>query len=66
MRTVDLTNIARQAIANSPQWVRADLTSKDALLKARAEDALAAMIAAALAGPGSDPEDRAAFFGERS
>ena len=44
----ELTHIVHEAISNAPQWVKHDLTSKDPALKARAEDALAAMIAAVL------------------
>ena len=40
-----------RVIAQAPQWIRADLVSKDATMRTRAEEALAAMIAAALAEP---------------
>ncbi len=34
-----------------PQWLRVELSSSDAMLRERAEDALSAMIVAALAEP---------------
>jgi hypothetical protein len=36
------------AIARAPEWVKRDLLSKEPALRERAEEALAAMIAAAL------------------
>ncbi|WP_327196247.1 DUF6771 family protein [Sphingomonas sp. SRS2] len=47
MTTDDITKIAK-VIQNAPDWLRHDLASKDASLRTRAEEALAAMIAAAL------------------
>jgi hypothetical protein len=41
------TNVL-QVIERTPQWVRHDLDSKDAAVRSRAEETLAAMIAAAL------------------
>lgn len=38
-----------QVIERAPKWVRHDLESKDEVIRARAEETLAAMIAAALA-----------------
>ena len=43
-----LQDIVRAVIAKAPHWVRQDLSSKDATLRERAEEALAAMIASAL------------------
>jgi len=45
-------------LARAPQWVRQDLLSSDPIVRARAEETLAAMISSALAdnensGPGS-------------
>lgn len=42
--------IIAAVLANAPQWIRHDLGSVDALLRVRAEESLAAMIAAALSG----------------
>jgi hypothetical protein len=43
-----LTPVILQAIARAPQWVRHDLGSKDPVICVRAEETLAAQIAAAL------------------
>lgn len=43
-----------RVLSQAPQWIRADLASKDAMLRTRAGEALAAMIEAALAELG-DP-----------
>lgn len=43
-----LTSTVLQVIERTPQWVRHDLDSKDAAIRVRAEETLAAMIAAAL------------------
>jgi bifunctional ADP-heptose synthase (sugar kinase/adenylyltransferase) len=43
-----LTSTVLRVIERAPQWVRHDLESKDAALRVRAEETLAAMIAAAL------------------
>ncbi len=48
MDPADLTRIVNEVLAHAPRWVRSDLSSKDALLRARAEETLAAMICAAL------------------
>ncbi len=48
MESADLISLVQQTIANSPQWLRSDLAAKDPLLRTRAEDALAAVIVAAL------------------
>lgn len=44
-----LTTIMRDVLHGAPVWVRADLSSSDAMLRERAEDVLAGMIAARLA-----------------
>jgi hypothetical protein len=44
-----LTGTVLQVIERTPQWVRHDLESKDAAIRVRAEETLAAMISAALA-----------------
>jgi hypothetical protein len=43
-----LTGTVLHVIERTPQWVRHDLESKDAAIRVRAEETLAAMIAAAL------------------
>ncbi|WP_170065968.1 MULTISPECIES: DUF6771 family protein [Sphingomonadaceae] len=42
------TTTILQVIERAPQWVRHDLEAKDAAIRARAEETLAAMISAAL------------------
>ncbi len=37
-----------KVVKHAPEWLRDELTSKDVALRARAEDTLSAMIAAAL------------------
>lgn len=45
----DRTTLAiLKVVERAPQWIRADLISKDATLRGRAEESLAAMIASAL------------------
>lgn len=46
----DLSNGIRQMLGRMPQWLRVDLSATDVMLRERAEDALSAMIMAALAG----------------
>jgi hypothetical protein len=46
----DLTAIITSVLNAAPQWIRSDLASNDAARRQRAEEALAAMIAAAIAG----------------
>jgi hypothetical protein len=41
----------RHMLGRIPQWLRVELSSGDAMLRERAEDALSAMIVAALAEP---------------
>lgn len=43
-----ITSIILAVIERAPQWVRHDLESRDSAIRARAEETLAAMIAAAL------------------
>lgn len=45
----DLTEVVTQTLASAPQWIRTELLSKDPILRARAEESLAAMIVAAIA-----------------
>lgn len=42
------SNSIRQMVERMPQWLRADLSSTDSMLRGRAEDALSAMIIAAI------------------
>ncbi|UBS32348.1 hypothetical protein LBX01_12765 [Altererythrobacter sp. N1] len=46
--TRELTDTILRAVERSPQWIRRDLDSKDAVARIRAEESLAAMIADAL------------------
>jgi hypothetical protein len=50
-----LTTIILQVIERAPQWVRHDLDAKDAVIRTRAEETLAAMISAALQDIQSPP-----------
>ena len=43
-----IVETVERVLAKAPQWLRHDLQSPDALARARAEEALAAMIGAAL------------------
>lgn len=43
-----MTSTILAVIERAPQWVRHDLESRDSAIRARAEETLAAMIAAAL------------------
>ena len=48
MRRSDPSPLILKVVSQAPAWIRTDLSSKDAALRQRAEEALAAMIAAAL------------------
>ncbi|MDF2640345.1 MAG: hypothetical protein K0R64_3329 [Novosphingobium lindaniclasticum] len=50
-----LTATILQVIERAPQWVRHDLEAKDAVIRARAEETLAAMISAALQDTQNQP-----------
>jgi hypothetical protein len=54
MNKSDLINIVTAVLSRAPEWVRTELAAKDANTRRRAEDALAAMIAEALAGSVED------------
>ncbi|MFS0851265.1 DUF6771 family protein [Novosphingobium panipatense] len=43
-----LTTTILQVLERAPQWVRHDLEAKDAVIRTRAEETLAAMISAEL------------------
>ncbi|WP_335325309.1 DUF6771 family protein [Rhizorhabdus wittichii] len=51
MASDDLTAKRAKVVEHAPSWLRQDLASKDAAVRVRAEDTLAAMIAAALRPP---------------
>lgn len=44
----EITALVERALARAPQWIRHDLPSPDPAVRTRAEEALAAIIAAAL------------------
>lgn len=46
----NLANMISQAVHKSPEWVRRELLADDPSLRQRAEETMAAMIAAALYG----------------
>lgn len=45
---MDIAGVVGRLLARTPEWVRHDLGSKDALARERAEETLALMIEAAL------------------
>jgi hypothetical protein len=51
MASDDLTTKIAKVVEHAPGWLRQDLASKDSAVRTRAEDTLAAMIAAALRPP---------------
>lgn len=53
----DINELVLGVLARAPQWVRQDLLSSDAVIRARAEETLAAMISSVLAGAGTDASD---------
>lgn len=56
--TMTIIDTIAAVLARAPEWLRHDLIAKDHASRARAEDALAAMIAAALEtenGPAAEP-----------
>ncbi|WP_200894428.1 DUF6771 family protein [Sphingomonas sp. SRS2] len=48
METDDVATKIAKVIRNAPDWLRHDLASKDAGLRTRAEETLAAMVTATL------------------
>ena len=48
MASDDIAAKITKVVAGAPEWLRQDLVSKDTLIRARAEETLSAMIAAAL------------------
>jgi len=55
MTEPDLNTIVAAVLAKAPQWIRHDLSVKDAARRTQAEESLAAMIAAAIAGHQQKP-----------
>jgi len=51
----ELDRLISAAVARIPEWVRNELSSKDVVLRTRAEETLAFMIAGALADSAEDP-----------
>jgi Na+-transporting methylmalonyl-CoA/oxaloacetate decarboxylase gamma subunit len=49
MTEPNLSPIVAAVLAKAPQWIRHDLSVKDAARRTQAEESLAAMIAAAIA-----------------
>lgn len=58
--TTMTTSTILAVIERAPQWVRRDLEARDDAIRARAEETLAAMIAAALQDADKDPSGDAA------
>lgn len=54
----DLQATINITIARAPEWIRQELLSKEKATRARAEEALAAMIAGALQQNDDDPSGR--------
>ena len=54
----DLQATITATIARAPEWIRQELLSKETATRARAEEALAAMIASALQQNNGNPLDR--------
>jgi hypothetical protein len=48
----DLVRLVTDVLSRMPQWVRDELSSKDPLVRARAEETLAGSISAAIAASG--------------
>lgn len=58
MQQHDITTLVSEILGRAPEWIRKDLAARDALLRTRAEEALAALIGAALTGPGAEIRER--------
>jgi len=48
-----ITAVVTEILTRAPDWIRKDLASKDQAARTRAEEALAALIGAALSDPDS-------------
>ena len=53
----DINQLVLRVLERAPQWVRQDLLSGDAVVRARAEETLAAMISSALAESQANDSD---------
>lgn len=57
----DINQLVLRVLERAPQWVRQDLLSGDAVVRARAEETLAAMISSALQeSQANDPDNGSA------
>lgn len=54
-----INQLVLRVLQRAPQWVRQDLQASDAVLRARAEETLAAMISSALGESQIDDSDNA-------
>ena len=56
MIKLDILALVTSVLAKAPEWIRKDLATKDAVIRTRAEEALAALITAELtkAAPAAD------------
>lgn len=59
MNRGDLTRSVAGVLARAPRWIRTDLCASDPALRTRAEEALAAIIAAALTEDRADGDEPA-------
>jgi hypothetical protein len=50
LRSTELTVLVTAVLRHAPEWVRRDLAAREPAVRLRAEETLAAMIAAALLG----------------
>jgi len=58
MEALAIGRIVSERLARVPAWVRSELSAKDAAVRERAEETLAALIAAALTADGGASDDR--------
>ncbi len=49
MGATNIAAVVTRILSRAPEWIRKDLAARDALTRERAEEALAALISAALA-----------------
>lgn len=52
-----IIDVVTKLLGRAPEWIRKDLAAKDALTRTRAEEALAALIGAALAAKSGEPSE---------
>ena len=48
MNKIDILSLVTGVLAKAPEWIRKDLATTDGIIRARAEEALAALITAEL------------------